>query len=144
MAEQRLIDANAVEAGFKELCQSPYFKVDVNAKHGAETLIDLCVRTDSHKPNTIDPETLPIVRQLREELKNEIAKKEICGEIIERLDKQLKKITAERDAAVSDLRGMAIESYSECMYCLYRTAKSFCWNCNDGSNWTWRGPQKEE
>ena len=73
--------------------------------------------------HTIDPETLPIVRQLREELA---------------------KVTAERDAAVSDLRGRAIESYAECMYCLYRTAESFCWNCNDGSNWTWRGPQKEE
>ena len=64
----RLIDANAVEAGFKELCQSPYFKVDVNAKHGAETLMDLCVRTDSHKPNTIDPENLPLVCKLRDEL----------------------------------------------------------------------------
>lgn len=45
----------------------------------------------------IDPEELPIVRQLREKLKNEIAKKEICGETIERLDKQLEKVTAERD-----------------------------------------------
>lgn len=49
----------------------------------------------------------------------------------------------ERDAAVSDLRGCAIESCAECMYCLYRTAKSFCWNCTDGSNWKWKG-QKEE
>lgn len=64
----RLIDANAVEAGFNELCQSPYFKYDVNAKHGAETLMDLCVRSDSHKLNTIDPETLPIVQELRAEL----------------------------------------------------------------------------
>lgn len=64
----RLIDADAVEVGFDELCQSPYFNDDVNAKYGAETLMDVCVRTDSHKPNTIDPETLPIVRQLREEL----------------------------------------------------------------------------
>lgn len=64
----RLIDADAVELGFDELCRSPYFKHDVNAKHGAETLMDVCVRTDSHMPNTIDPETLPVVRQLREEL----------------------------------------------------------------------------
>lgn len=78
MAEQRLIDANAVEVGFDGLCQSPYFENDVNAKHGAETLMDLCVRSDSHKPNTIDPETIPIVRQLREELA---------------------RVTAERDAA---------------------------------------------
>lgn len=78
----RLIDADAVELGFDELCRSPYFKHDVNAKHGAETLMDVCVRTDSHMPNTIDPEALPIVRQLREELA---------------------RVTAERDAAVSDL-----------------------------------------
>lgn len=41
----------------------------------------------------------------------------------------------ERDAAVSDLRGCAIESCAECMYCLYRTARSFCSDCTDGSNW---------
>lgn len=68
MSEQRLIDANAVEVGFDELCQSPYFKNDVSARHGAETLMDLCVRSDSHKPNTINPETMPIVQQLRAEL----------------------------------------------------------------------------
>lgn len=79
----RLIDANKVEIGFEELCQSPYFKSDVNAKHGAETLMDLCVRSDSHKPNTIAPETLPIVQELRE---------------------QLAKVTAEREAALMDMR----------------------------------------
>ena len=78
----RLIDANKVEIGFDELCQSPYFKNDVNAKHGAETLMDLCVRSDSHKPNTIAPETLPIVQELR---------------------KELEQVTRERDAAISDL-----------------------------------------
>lgn len=45
----------------------------------------------------------------------------------------------ERDAAVSDLRGCAIESCAECMYCLYRTARSFCSDCTDGSNWRWKG-----
>ena len=105
MDEQRLIDANKIKPVHVEY----YGKV-----------VDWASIEYAH---TIDPETLPIVRQLREELA---------------------KVTAERDAAVSDLRGRAIESYAECMYCLYRTAKSFCWNCNDGSNWTWRGPQKEE
>jgi len=82
----RLIDANKVEIGFDELCQSPYFKNDVNTKHGAETLMDLCVRSDSHKPNTIDPETLPIVQELRKELeqvtreRDEIAT--LCGKLI--------------------------------------------------------------
>lgn len=49
----------------------------------------------------------------------------------------------ERDAAVSDLRGCAIESCAECMYCLYRTARSFCSDCTDGSNWRWKGEKEE-
>lgn len=85
MREQRLIDANNVEIGFAELCQSPYFKSDVNAKHGAETLMDLCIRSDSHKPNTIDPETLPIVQELR---------------------KELELVTRERDEAVSEIESI--------------------------------------
>lgn len=48
----------------------------------------------------------------------------------------------ERDAAVSDLRGCAIESCAECMYCLYRTARSFCSDCTDGSNWRWKGAKE--
>ena len=91
----RLIDANKVEIGFDELCQSPYFKSDVNAKHGAETLMDLCVRSDSHKPNTIDPETLPIVQELRKELervtkeRNEIAT--LCGKLVVMCDQPREK-----------------------------------------------------
>lgn len=112
LAEQRLIDANKIlyhqawESGSME-----------PANEG------VALMSEVQAMPTIDPEALPIVRQLREELE---------------------RVTAERDAAVSDLRGRAIESYSECMYCLYRTAKSFCWNCNNGSNWTWRGLHKEE
>lgn len=78
----RLIDADAVELGFDELCRSPYFKHDVNAKHGAETLMDVCVRTDSHMPNTIDPETLPIVRQLREELASVKAERDAAQRLL--------------------------------------------------------------
>lgn len=81
----RLIDANKVEIGFDELCQSPYFKNDVNAKHGAETLMDLCVRSDSHNPNTVDPKTLLIVQELR---------------------KELEWVTKERDAAVSEIESI--------------------------------------
>lgn len=69
----------------------------------------------------------------------------ICDILVraEAAEARAKKAEKERDAAVSDLRGCAIESCAECMYCLYRTAKSFCWNCTDGSNWKWKG-QKEE
>ena len=61
----------------------------------------------------------------------------------EAAEARAEKAEKERDAAVSDLRGCAIESCAECMYCLYRTAKSFCGNCTDGANWKWKG-QKEE
>lgn len=65
----RLINADNVEKGFEELCRSPYFKEDASARLGAETLMDLCVRSDSHKPNTVDPESMPIVKELRKELR---------------------------------------------------------------------------
>ena len=61
------------------------------------------------------------------------------SELLERAEKAER----ERDAAVRDLRERAIESYSECNYCLYRTARSFCSDCSDGSNWKWRGVQEE-
>lgn len=121
----RLIDADAVELGFDELCRSPYFKHDVNAKHGAETLMDVCVRTDSHMPNTIDPETIPVVRQLREELT---------------------RVTAERDAAVKDLEtAMRIDSEADdmglscflCHVCIKNDT------CDGACNPKWRGPNEE-
>lgn len=49
------------------------------------------------------------------------------------------KAERERDAAVKDLKARAIEGYTECQYCLYRNARSFCWGCVDGSSWQWRG-----
>lgn len=115
MREQRLIDANNVEIGFAELCQSPYFKSDVNAKHGAETLMDLCVRSDSHKPNTIDPETLPIVQELHNELE---------------------RVTRERDALLKEIAG-------ECGLCKhYNDCTMNHYSCCDGSDWEWRGIQE--
>lgn len=129
MAEMRLIDANKVETGFDELCQSPYFKNDVNAKHGAETLMDLCVRSDSHKPNTIDPEALPIVRELRE---------------------KLERVTAERDAAIVRIRQShwcedcknnqimkLCANECDCDFC---GEPCYCENCHEGNLWEWRGP----
>lgn len=55
---------------------------------------------------------------------------------------ELEQVKRERDAAVEGLRVCSIENNMECQYCLYRTARSFCWNCTDGSNWKFRG-QKE-
>ena len=117
MAEQRLIDANELY-GVESLLNTDIVK---NSKEASYIISQ--VLHDIQTFPTIDPETLPIVRQLREELA---------------------KVTAERDAAVKDLRECVIEGYAECMYCRYKTARSFCWDCTDGSNWAYRGPQKEE
>ena len=62
----------------------------------------------------------------------------------EKLRAELEQVKRERDTAVEDLRVCSIENNMECQYCLYRTARSFCWNCTDGSNWTWRSPQRED
>lgn len=65
------------------------------------------------------------------------------ADLIRELLERAEKAERERDAAVRDLRERAIESCSECNDCLYRTARSFCTDCNDGSNWKWRGVQEE-
>ena len=65
---------------------------------------------------TIDPENLPIVRQLREELE---------------------RVTKERNAAIKDLKECAVENYMECNYCkneIKKYVSEICRNCNDGSN----------
>lgn len=68
--EQRLIDANALREDWLENGENEYV-YDTNS-----------FLSSLDDAPTIDPETLPIVRQLREELA---------------------RVTAERDAAVSDL-----------------------------------------
>lgn len=78
---------------------------------------------------TINPENLPIVWELREELA---------------------RVTAERDAAVEQLRGYcpACKSYTEnhcegsCEDCKHEYYQYRSKNAMD--NWEWRGPQKEE
>ena len=65
-----------------------------------------------------------------------------AADALEKLRAELEQAKAERDAAVEGLRVCSIENNKECQYCLYRTARSFCWNCTDGSNWKFRG-QKE-
>lgn len=61
----------------------------------------------------------------------------------EKLRAELEQVKRGRDTAVEGLRVCSIENNMECQYCLYRTARSFCWNCTDGSDWKFRG-QKED
>lgn len=65
-----------------------------------------------------------------------------AADALEKLQDELEQVKRERDTAVEGLRVCSIENNMECQYCLYRTARSFCWNCTDGSNWKFRG-QKE-
>lgn len=62
--------------------------------------------------------------------------------LVPKYEALVEKLKQEHDALISDLRGCAIESCAECMYCLYRTAPSFCSDCTDGSNWRWKGAKE--
>lgn len=108
MAEQRLIDSNLDVSKYVETwtCNcSDYGVQNVMAVDDISTLPE------------IDPETLPIVRQLREELA---------------------KVTAERDALLKELAG-------ECGLCAnYENCKKYPAYCINGNMWEWCGLQKEE
>lgn len=114
MAEQRLIDANKEVIRAYEDIPEPYSDVLISFLRGCET---------------IDPESLPIVQQLRAELE---------------------RVKAERDAAVSDLKTICDCDYCEggcvsteeecCMFC--EVEGCLCRGCIGGVNWTWRGLQK--
>ena len=80
----------------------------------------------------IDPESLPVVQQLRAEV-------ERLNKGIENLSKNVESAYKQRDAAVNDLRECAIEDYAECIYCSRRDKDTLCQNCTNGSNWEWRG-----
>lgn len=51
----RLIDADEVIRGYEELIKSPYMREFQERRDGAHCIIDLCVRSNSGKDNTIDP-----------------------------------------------------------------------------------------
>lgn len=57
----------------------------------------------------------------------------------ESAEARLEKVEKEKNTVINDLRVCSIEGFMECQYCLYRTARSFCWDCTDGSNWRYRG-----
>lgn len=106
MAEQRLIDANEV---YEIIGQTGVARVHV---------------TDIDQIKRIDPETLPIVRELRE---------------------KLERVTAEMDAAMKDIE-QAITIYRDVegwdILCRFCNGKSCL---NDGEcNPKWRSLRKEE
>lgn len=107
MKEQRLIDANAIKQKVKN---STAIR---SVKAGMLVFVDCAP--------AIDPETLPIVQELR---------------------KELERVTRERNAAIKDLKECAVENYMECNYCkneIKKYVSEICRNCNDGSNFEHRG-----
>lgn len=120
MAEQRLIDANELY-GVESLLNTDIVK---NSKEASYIISQ--VLHDIQTIPTIDPETLPIVRQLREELE---------------------KVTAERDAAIK-----TIFEWSGCAECKQWDGENeWCKkhdreadSCDGCDTPEWRGTQKEE
>lgn len=72
---------------------------------------------------TIAPETLPIVQELR---------------------KELERVTAEREAAVSDLEFTKICSHCKNCNSLILPIPKVCQECTHGSKWEWRGIQEAQ
>lgn len=90
MSEHRLIDADAEVAWAAENIPEPHSSVVI------QFLRDC---------GTIDPETLPIVRELREaNLKAECRADALMAKILV-LEEELKQVAVERDAAVEQLHG---------------------------------------
>ena len=55
---------------------------------------------------------------------------------------EVEKLREERDAAVADIRGVMRNAADTCYRCEHRFgihAAECCIDCEDGSNWEWRG-----
>lgn len=108
---------------------------------------------------TIDPETLPIVQELRGKIKSleyqhdidnnrfeQIGKKynSLLGEFAE-TKKQLAKVTAERDTAIQDLKSLLKGEIESCDYCKHKSE-----DCDKCSGWVgeegreWHGLQESD
>lgn len=105
----RLIDADAIKQKVKN---STAIR---SVKAGILVFVDCAP--------TIDPETLPIVQDLR---------------------KELEQVTAEREAAVSDLEFTKICSHCKNCNSLILPIPKVCQECTHGSKWEWRGVQEAQ
>lgn len=111
---------------------------------------------------TIDPESLPIVQELKEEnikLKEDLQDTfalYLMG-VLDRVEKQLEQVTKERDMAVSDMQNFSIDWWENntrfpCKYCEYNLPDGKCkWKMEHKNhngclsyNFKWRGIQEVE
>lgn len=123
--EQRLIDVNALIEQLESIIS------DYTSNGAFPNGYDINSAIDSlQNAPTIDPETLPIVQELRE---------------------KLWRVTVERDAAVWQLNGKCyackhndtpFHSSGQCEECRYRYYQFEMANAFD--NWTWSGTHQEE
>ena len=165
MAEQRLIDANNLGVEKASMVSEQRMFV-----YGWNSALQAVKDTSP----TIDPETLPLVQELRKQvdsLNNRLSYIEFwernlrnvfnsaaedraavktmrkhCEKTIFELRKELEHVTAERDAAIADMKRIAI-----CKFCANGCAKKgracftcdnrecTCKSCFGRRNWEWRG-----
>lgn len=115
--------------------------------------VELSIRRAERKPNA-PPEEMRGLHEKLEHLKEAL---EAVEEHWRRVHEQRgwtqgEPLTAERDAAVADLKTMCDCDYCEndcvnteedtCEFCGVKNCS--CRGCTDGRNWTWRGPQRGE
>lgn len=117
MADQRLIDANALRADWLENGENEYV-YDTNS-----------FLSSIDDAPTIDHETLPIVQQLRAELERVKAERDAAVSDL--------KTICDCDYC----EGGCVSTEEECcMFC--EVEGCLCRGCIGGVNWTWRGLQK--
>lgn len=112
------IQVNAIDSG--SVHYDSYKNWCLSGSEVEKAISDIFSQVEPFCP-TIDPETLPIVQELR---------------------KELERVTKERNAAIKDLKECAVENYMECNYCkneIKKYVSEICRNCNDGSNFEHRG-----
>lgn len=149
MAEQRLIDANKLKKK-----SVPYIRGRYGYSAKSEDWAVLV--KDINNAPTIDPEELPIVKELRDELKKTKAERDKNAEYLDIVAQNIADLTGavikmeqERDEAVAQLRGY-------CPACKNYTANSvdeICISCKYGhslfpynaanDNWEWIGIMEE-
>lgn len=168
MSEQRLIDANELR-GIESLLNTDI----IRGSKEASWLMSQVLHDIDAMP-TIDPETMPIVRELREKMERteqELRNVKYCYDIAKNGERQLrrqvnevtaewaecakklKRATAERDAAVSDMKNFSVDWWEDdngfpCKYCKHQLADGRCkWKMShkesDGCfayEFEWRGP----
>lgn len=132
----RLIDADRL----KEAVTTDYYEHYTQCHDTDQiALIDM-VENDIDESETIAPETLPIVRELREQVRILKTENESLRTAGNSLKFHLEKVTAERDAAIKDLYSVICDKLEACDFCKNKSIdcdKCTSWVGQEG--WEWRG-----